>query len=64
MCLQEYRGPDDQPGFLAVVKLATALVGLRTEEALSERRVDELIELYESFTLLAIRTGQLRGASR
>ncbi|KAL2082546.1 hypothetical protein ACEWY4_022364 [Coilia grayii] len=47
---EDYRGPDDQPGYLAVVKLATALVGLRSEAALSERRVDELIELYEALS--------------
>ncbi|KAL2080702.1 hypothetical protein ACEWY4_024495 [Coilia grayii] len=47
---EDYRGPDEQPGYLAVVKLATALVGLRSEAALSERRVDELIELYEALS--------------
>lgn len=50
LCLQEHRGPDDQPGYLAVVQLATALVGLRDEQALSERRVDELIQLYEALS--------------
>ncbi|KAL2082466.1 hypothetical protein ACEWY4_022284 [Coilia grayii] len=47
---ENYRGPDDQPGYLAVVKLAMALVGLRSEAALSERRVEELIELYEALS--------------
>ncbi|CAL8266768.1 unnamed protein product [Boreogadus saida] len=47
---EEYRGPDDQPGYLAVVRLATALVGLRHEQALSEGRVGELIGLYEALS--------------
>ncbi|XP_056127239.1 uncharacterized protein LOC130104727 [Rhinichthys klamathensis goyatoka] len=47
---EDYRGPDDQPGYLAVVQLATALVGLRHEPALSEGRVDELIRLYEALS--------------
>ncbi|XP_051250176.1 uncharacterized protein LOC127359896 [Dicentrarchus labrax] len=47
---EDYRGPDDQPGYLAVVQLATALVGLRFEPALSEGRVDELIRLYEALS--------------
>ncbi|XP_030216065.1 uncharacterized protein LOC115546731 [Gadus morhua] len=47
---EDYRGPDDQPGYLAVVRLATALVGLRHEQALSEGRVDELIGLYEALS--------------
>lgn len=50
VCLQDYRGPDDQPGYLAVVQLATALVGLRHDPALSEGRVDELIRLYEALS--------------
>lgn len=50
VCLQDFRGPDDQPGYLAVVQLATALVGLRHEPALSEGRVDELIRLYEALS--------------
>ena len=50
MCLQDYRGPDDQPGYLAVVQLATALVGSRYDLALSEGRVDELIGLYEALS--------------
>ncbi|CAL8358257.1 unnamed protein product [Merluccius merluccius] len=37
---EDYRGPDDQPGYLAVVQLATASVGLRYDPALSEGRVD------------------------
>ncbi|KAK0146403.1 hypothetical protein N1851_014286 [Merluccius polli] len=44
------RGPDDQPGYLAVVQLATALVGLRYDLALSDGRVDELIRLYEALS--------------
>ncbi|KAK7157004.1 hypothetical protein R3I94_006915 [Phoxinus phoxinus] len=47
---EDYRGPDDQPGYLAVVRLATALVGLRHDPALSEGRVDELIGLYEALS--------------
>ncbi|XP_056127238.1 uncharacterized protein LOC130104711 [Rhinichthys klamathensis goyatoka] len=47
---EDYRGPDDQPGYLAVVQLATALVGLRHDPALSEGRVDELIRLYEALS--------------
>ncbi|KAK0142136.1 hypothetical protein N1851_020175 [Merluccius polli] len=47
---EDYRGPDDQPGYLAVVQLATALVGLRYDQALSEGRVDELIGLYEALS--------------
>ncbi|CAL8343675.1 unnamed protein product [Merluccius merluccius] len=47
---KDYRGPDDQPGYLAVVQLATALVGLRYDPALSEGRVDELIRLYEALS--------------
>ncbi|XP_051952646.1 uncharacterized protein LOC127622664 [Xyrauchen texanus] len=47
---EDYRGPDDQPGYLAVVQLATALVGLRHDPALSEGRIDELIRLYEALS--------------
>ncbi|MEQ2173669.1 hypothetical protein GOODEAATRI_034496, partial [Goodea atripinnis] len=44
---EEIQGPDGQPGYQHVLKLAKALVEVRSLNGLSERRVDRLISLWQ-----------------
>ena len=46
--LQESQGPDGQPGYQHVCRLAKALVEVRHHPALSESRVDRLVELWQA----------------
>ncbi|KAK5611523.1 hypothetical protein CRENBAI_015476 [Crenichthys baileyi] len=44
---EEIQGPDGQPGYQHVLKLAKAMVKVRSLNGLSERRVDQLISLWQ-----------------
>nr|XP_054600042.1 uncharacterized protein LOC107372644 [Nothobranchius furzeri] len=44
---EEIQGPDGQPGYQHVLKLAQALVELRSLQGLSDSRVDRLIALWQ-----------------
>ncbi|XP_037546404.1 uncharacterized protein LOC119423067 [Nematolebias whitei] len=44
---EEVLGPDGQPGYQHVLKLATALVEVRNLDGVSEPRVDQLISLWQ-----------------
>ncbi|KAJ8370901.1 hypothetical protein SKAU_G00109290 [Synaphobranchus kaupii] len=45
-----FRGPDGQPGYQHVTRLAGALVALRGLESVSETTVDELVRLWGALT--------------
>lgn len=44
---EEIQGPDGQPGYQHVLKLAKALVEARSLQGLSDKRVDRLIVLWQ-----------------
>ncbi|XP_051812777.1 formin-A-like isoform X1 [Acanthochromis polyacanthus] len=44
---EDIQGPDGQPGYQHVLKLAKALVEIRNLQGLSDRRVDRLIALWQ-----------------
>ena len=44
---EEMQGPDGQPGYQHVLKLAKALLEARSLQGLSDRRVDRLVALWQ-----------------
>ncbi|KAL3063496.1 hypothetical protein OYC64_003127 [Pagothenia borchgrevinki] len=44
---EEMQGPDGQPGYQHVLKLAKALLEARSLQGLSDKRVDELMALWQ-----------------
>ena len=47
---EEMQGPDGQPGYQHVLKLAKALLEARSLQGLSDKRVDELMALWGQAT--------------
>lgn len=47
LCSREVQGPDGQPGYQHILKLAMALLEARSLQGLSDKRVDRLIVLWD-----------------